>query len=335
MKILLTNIWLDNYAGTEVYIRDLAFELKRRGHHVEVYSPRLGKVANEIQSRGIHICDDVHQLTQIPDIIHGHQFTPTMDAMAHFRDSPAIYFVHDRTYRGDTPPQSNRVIKFIAVDIICRQKVLLHGINPQLVETMLNWVDTQKFYMKNKLETSPKTALVFSNNATPDNHYLAIKEACDKANLNLHAIGREFGNMVPNPQDVLVQYDIVFAKGKAAMESMAAGAALIVCDFRGLGGMVVPENFEYYRENNFGMNTMVHKIESNRLADEISKYSVENIKKVSSRIRAEADFQLYVDRLLKNYEKVIRKYSWKKHLINKKADDRIMRTYLQCRAAIK
>ena len=47
MNILLTNIWLDKYAGTEVGIRDLAIAFHKRGINVEVYSPNLGVVADE------------------------------------------------------------------------------------------------------------------------------------------------------------------------------------------------------------------------------------------------------------------------------------------------
>ncbi|MBK8500858.1 MAG: glycosyltransferase [Saprospiraceae bacterium] len=334
MKVLLTNIWLDEYAGTEVYIRDLSIELNKRGHQVEVYSPRLGKVAQEISEAGIHICGRTEEIKEEPDIIHGHQYLPTMDALSRFRNSPSIYFVHDRSYPGDTPPQIQRVNRYVAVDSICRQKILEHGIPESKVMTILNWVDTVRFYKKADISYSPARALVFSNNAKPDNYFSIIVEACKKMNLQIDVIGRGFNNTISNPQDILVKYDIVFAKGKAAIEAMATGAAVIVCDFRGLGGLVLPDNYEYFRSNNFGMNTMQDKIEVEAICRQIAKYNAEQIELVTNRIRREADFVTYVDYLEETYKRIIRSYRWKKYFFNRKYDDRMIRTYKQCRAAL-
>jgi hypothetical protein len=334
MKVLLTNIWLDEYAGTEVYVRDLSLALHKREQHVEVYSPRLGKVASEIRQAGIHICDRIEDLQEVPDIIHGHQFLPTMDVMARFRNSPAIYFVHDKTYPGDTPPQLPRVMRYVAVDAICREKILNHGVAKQKISTILNWVDTERFYEKTALAARPSRALVFSNNAQPNNYYQIIAEACQKMNIQIDAVGRGFGNSISNPQDTLVNYDIVFAKGKAAIEALASGAALIVCDFRGLGAMVLPENYDFFRKNNFGMNSMTHPIEVDRLCQEIEKFDAQKISLVTSRIRGDADFNTYVDNLLQIYQKAISSYKWKKIFQSRKTDDRIIRSYEQCRAAL-
>jgi hypothetical protein len=52
MNILITNIWLSNHGGTEVGVRDLAIAFHKRGLHVEVYSPELGEVADEIRDAG-------------------------------------------------------------------------------------------------------------------------------------------------------------------------------------------------------------------------------------------------------------------------------------------
>lgn len=335
MKVLLTNIWLDEYAGTEVYVRDLALELQKRGLHVEVYSPRLGRVAQEIKQAGIHICAHTQDLQAVPDIIHGHQFLPTMDAIVRFQDTPVVYFVHDRSYPGDTPPQTKRVVQYVAVDQICRQKLLRHQIDPEQIQVILNWVDTKRFYVKKTFRSKPTNALVYSNNAKKDNYFKIIKKACDQTKIHIDGIGRGFQNSIPNPEDILVKYDMVFAKGKAAIESLAAGAAVIVCDFRGLGGLVTTENYDFYRENNFGMNSMVHDIEQERIVSEIKQYNAQTIQILNRRIRQDADFARYVDQLLSIYQTAIRTYRWKRHLMNRSYEERLLRTYLQCREALK
>jgi hypothetical protein len=42
MKILVTNYDLNHYAGTETFIYALSVELRRIGHEVICFSPRLG-----------------------------------------------------------------------------------------------------------------------------------------------------------------------------------------------------------------------------------------------------------------------------------------------------
>ena len=50
LKILITNLILENWTGTELFVRDLALGLLKAGHHPVLYSPRLGKLASEIRS---------------------------------------------------------------------------------------------------------------------------------------------------------------------------------------------------------------------------------------------------------------------------------------------
>ena len=51
------------------------------------------------------------------------------------------------------------------------------------------------------------------------------------------------------PERVLGRYDIVFAKAKAAMEAMAVGAAVVLCDFGGVGPMVTWADFDRLRRS--------------------------------------------------------------------------------------
>src|SRR5262249_10936826 len=92
--ILLTNIWLDNYAGSEVVVRDLALGLLRRGHRPIVYAPRLGDIANEIAARGVPVIDDLRKLAERPDLIHAHHTVPCGEAIIRFPDVPALQTCH-------------------------------------------------------------------------------------------------------------------------------------------------------------------------------------------------------------------------------------------------
>ena len=94
MRVLITNNTLDTRAGSELYVRDLASALLRRGHNPVAYSTRLGAVAEELRSATIPVIDDLNLLTVPPDIIHGQHHLEAMTAMLHFPDTPAVYFCH-------------------------------------------------------------------------------------------------------------------------------------------------------------------------------------------------------------------------------------------------
>jgi hypothetical protein len=321
MNILITNIWLANHAGTEVGVRDLAIALKNRGNHVEVYSPELGAVADEIRIAGIHITDSTENLVLKPDVIHAQHFIPAMDAMIRFPDVPAVYFLHDRTHPADTPPKYSQVVKYMAVDYNCLDRLIIdNGIDEKLTGVLYNWVDTHRFRIRPVISQKPSKALVFSNYATKENYFKTLKDACSQLDIELEGIGHGFGNSIHDPENILPNYDIVFAKAKAAMEAMATGAGVILCDTRGLGEFVSGENFNYFRKFNFGMKTLVRPIDVNLVIQEISKYQPDEILKAANLIRNDASFSVYVDEMMKIYHTAIKDYQQKSEE-NKNCDE--------------
>lgn len=309
MNVLITNIWLRNYAGTEVFVRDLAIALNRRGIHVEVYSPELGKAAEDIHQAGIPIVNDPLALKKTPDIIHAHHFVPTMDALTRFPNTPALYFLHDRTHPADTPPRFSRIMHYVAVDYNCLDRLIIdNGIAPEDTSVLYNWVDTSRFPLRSHFSDRPRRALVFSNCARSDNWFQEIQKACKQMEIPLDGVGKDLGNPVRFPEDILVDYDIVFAKAKAAMEALATGAFVIACDFMGLGGAVTEKNFDHFRKYNFGMKTLTQPHDAALMVEEMEKYDPSTAETLALRIREEAAFDAYLDRLLTLYHQQIKKF---------------------------
>ena len=59
MKILITNRKMTSPWGSELYVRDLATELLRRGHRPMVYTSELGAVADEMINATIAVSDNI------------------------------------------------------------------------------------------------------------------------------------------------------------------------------------------------------------------------------------------------------------------------------------
>ena len=311
MNVLITNNQIATPTGTEVYVRDLAIALKKRGVGVEVYSPTLGPIADEIGAWGINVANSTAAIEDLPDIIHAHHFVPTVDAILRFDDVPVIYFLHDRLHTQDDPPRHSQVMKYVAVDYNCLDRLVIDNRIPEEdTAVMYNWVDTEVFKLRETFAERPSRALVFSNNAHAyeGNYFRTVKEAGKAEGLAVEGVGFGLGKSEMRPQDILGNYDIVFAKAKAAMEAMATGAHVIVCDTIGLGGSVNTENFDHFRKFNFGMKTLTGAIEKRSIIEEIKKYSVPETQQVARLIRDAAPLTRSVDGLLNLYSETIERY---------------------------
>jgi hypothetical protein len=109
MRVLLTNNTLKHHAGSEMYIRDLAATLVRRGHSPVAYSQELGPVAEELRAASVPVIDDLNELTVPPDVIHGHHHLEIMAALLRFRGVPAIFVCHGWVPWEESPPLHPRI----------------------------------------------------------------------------------------------------------------------------------------------------------------------------------------------------------------------------------
>lgn len=313
MNVLITNIAISEYTGTETYVKELAIELINRGHSVEIFTYFMGELAKELIEKGINVTSNLKQLKLTPDIIHAHHNITTLTVLNFFKFTPVVYFIHDRTTAFDYPFRHENILKYVAVDYNCKERYCIeNGFKEEDVEVVYNWANTNRFRLKEKINPYPKKALVFSNYLNNYNIYPEIKEACAELGIEVEIIGSSSGNSCLKPEDILQKFDLVFAKAKAAIEAMATGAAVIVCDFTGLGGMVTSSNMNHFRDFNFGMKLMTNTPTKNNLLEEINKYDPSETVKVSEYIIKESDFLTVIDRLEAIYSELMIDFKDKK-----------------------
>ena len=309
LRVLLTNNTLAARGGTELYVRDVAVALKERGHHPVAYSTVLGEVAQEIRDAGLEVINNLAALPFAPDVIHGHHHLETITALLHFPQTPAIAYCHGILPWEETPLKFPRILRYLAVSNACRDHLLEHGIAASRAQVLLNFVDLQRFRPRPPLPPRPTRALVFCNVACEANYLGIVREACQRAGLDCAVLGKNSGRPHPHPEEVLPQYDLVFAKGRAAIEAMAVGAAVITCGGEGLGSLVTTANFQAFRDLNFGLKTFKNPFEPEAILKEIKQYNADDAQEVSRRMRLAANREDAVDRLLMIYREVIQEYS--------------------------
>ena len=232
-----------------------------------------------------------------------------MTALLHFPNVPAIYFCHGWLPFEEMPPKFPRILRYVAVDQTCKDRLVFeHGIAADRVQLLLNFVDLNRFKARGPLPKKPLRALVLSNNVHEGNGLSAIREACDRFQITLDAVGQSVGNPGQRPESLLAQYDLVFAKGRAALEALAVGNAVISCDTAGVGAMVTPDNVEALRQLNFGIRALRHPVHVETIAAEIARYSPVRSAQASYWIRKNALMGRVVDQLVQLYEEVIEEH---------------------------
>lgn len=313
MRILITSFSCAARTGVEVYVRDLAVGLQNRGHVPIVYSPHLGELAQELRSLTIQVVDNLNAIVGPPDLIHGQHHLETMMAVLHFPGVPAVYFSHNAFNWLDSPPLFPRVVRYVAVDQDCYDKLVSeHGLPEERVRLLLNFVNLQRFKPRDPLPAQPRRALLFSSYTTEDAYLAAVREACSQTGLQLDVVGLGVGTGSGEPEKILGQYDIVFAKARSALEALAVGTSVIVYCMKSVGPMVTSSELERLLPLNFGLRSMRRSSSTANLTQEligeIGRYDPLDAAQVSARVRALSSEETAIDKILSLYDEVIEEF---------------------------
>lgn len=306
LRVLLTNNTLADRSGTELYLRDVALGLLARGHSPIAYSTRLGAVAADLRRATVPVADSLDALGAPPQIIHGHHHLETTEAALRFPRTPVISFCHGWLPWEEMPAALPNVARHVAVDRTCRDRLVdEHGIAPERVTLLYNFVDLRRFCERAALPALPGRALVFSNLAGRHSHLEAVREACSRRGIAVEVAGAA-STVLERPEEALGGYDLVFAKARCAMEAMATGCAVVLCDRAGAGPLVTSRDFAALRELNFGIRALQSPVTADALGREIDRFDAADAAQVCRLMRAHGDLERRLDELLAIYEAVLR-----------------------------
>lgn len=313
MKILITNTELSNRSGSELYVKEVAEELIWRGHVVAAYSTQVRELGKEMIEAGIETVDNLSELSWVPDIIHGQHHMEAMTALARFPGVPAIYICHGYRPWQETPPLHPRIMQYFAVDSrTLDYAVKHHGVPQDAIRLIHNFVDLCRFKQRPPLPERPQKALVFNNVANSANYLPLVQAACNKAGIAMDTIGLASGRISSRPEEILKDYDLVFAVGRSALEALATGAALVICNDFGVGPMATAKDMLRLRDLNFGIAAIHSRPDASAIYNEILKYDANDAAVLTTNLRALIGIKPAVDKLEFIYAAALDKFSTSK-----------------------
>ena len=297
LNVLIATLRTDLIGGVENVVRDLALGLERRGHAAFAYSNTSDVVYRAMKEVSVKVIHDLDDLPFYPDVIHGHFSPDTMIALARFPDAAAVFHCHGAGYFG-APPRHPRIYRYLSITPSVALRVMIEsGLPESSMEIVPNGVDLRRFSVVREPPARLAKALFYNNYHAHDSATLAmIRKAAAEAGLQLDYVGGRLGQRFHSPHEELHKYDLVFASGLSAIESLASGCAVIVLGMTGCGPMVRRETFDDLRRGNFSVPVNAPPDSAERILAEISRYSAEDCRAVTTRLRQEADLDLVLER---------------------------------------
>ncbi len=251
--------------------------------------------------------DDLAMLTEPPEVIHGQHLFDAAAASLHFPQTPAVYTCHGWEPYLEEPLVLASVRRFVAVSELTRERLITSGAAPARTTVIPNFVDFERFSRRRDASATARRALVYGNGWRPDAPaFVAIREVCLRRGLELECAGYGFGRPTDRPQDLLPDFDIVFAVGRSALEAMACGCAVVLAGHQGLGGLVTRESFHRQRAANFALALLLgHPVTAGRVDAELDCYDAVEAAHVADLVHAEAGVDAAVERWEEQYRLAI------------------------------
>jgi len=301
VRILITNIQLNHRTGTEIVVRDLEAALRRRGHEVCVYTESPGLLSDEIALSGGQVVASLDDVPFVPDVIHGHHSATATAAAVHFPATPLIFVCHSRNFWIDMARGVPSVHRYVAVDHSCRERLMAEGVAAEAIDVITNAVDLERFVFRQAC-AEPRRAAIFGNNARDGGFVVPLRAACRQLGIELDEFGSGVGRTVHNPEEVLANYDLVFAKARCAIEAMAAGCAVIAVDQAGYGGLVTTADVDWMLDWNVGDRCLQRAHDVATIVADIGRIDPDDTARVTRRVRERCD----VRRAAQAYEQLYR-----------------------------
>lgn len=285
MKVLITNLWLDTYSGSESWCYAVASELLRRGHTVDVYTPIRGRIYKEFEKLGIKFSNG-----GVYDLILENHCVLNRDKFI----GPVIHTCHG-IIKEEKPMTG-------VTNVAVSEKVAKYW---KLDNVISNGIDTARFCVKNPVRPYLQKILSLCKSDTAND---VIRDICMHAGIEFECM---YGKEVFNVEDKINEADLVIGVGRSLLDAMSCGRPVISFDdrfyfeTRMLGyGYITPDKYSYYEKDSFTASSCEKSLSKLDLCDEIMKWDPDDGEVNRQHIIDNLSIAKTVDAYLALYEKI-------------------------------
>lgn len=262
MRILVSSYFLD-LSGTPTYTLALYNELIRRGHDAVVYSPKSGPLAEKMR-----VVTDFSGL-DVPDAIIAQQNVCAVDMRAAFPDVPMVFSAHGILPEMEQPPLI-AIQRYTAINEDVFENLVERGVDPDKVDIVRDFIDTDRFSPAWPLSSSAKRVL-FISNFKKWKTYAVVRNTCQILGIELKAVGAPYGRSYEVEKEINWA-DLVISVARGILEGMSCGRPVISFNQRWGDGYLTPAVYMESRTRNFSGKKCRHAFDVEGLAGEIGKY---------------------------------------------------------------
>lgn len=300
MKIVITVHSLKNYGGTESYTYTLAKELVQQGHEVFCFSLQLGEIAEMMRKEGVVVTNDLTQLPNKINFIHGQHKLETTLVCNKYPNTPAVFVSHGIIPWQEQPPLLKQIVRYIAVSEEIKEHIhKKYSIPNDKILIIRNGIDLERFTAIKPINDVPKKLLLLSNRYS-DIVFQTISEACLSLNIEIHVVGQR-GLVTWETEKEINNADIVVSLGRGVLEAAACKRFVIIYDYNGGDGVLSAHSFERFSKKNFSGRTERKHFSTQEFIQLINEYSKPMVNENYSYIKHSHDIKKIVSQLLDVY----------------------------------
>jgi hypothetical protein len=304
VKILVTNVWLSERGGSELFTKWLTISLHRAGHEVTCFTPVCGIVSEEIAHAGVCVVSDLEALRgRYFDLIHAHHRTPSALVKQMFPQVPMLYLAHGTEPEEEQPPKEvlGRV-RYLAIS-----EGVKHNLNERHaildVDIVRNPIDVDEFRSFSEIRSEPRSAILLKNAIDPGDFSIMESFFKDRG-IAFDLVGGPKSR--PDVVNAINEADLVISWGRGVLEALACERAVIAYGHDHLvDGMITSDNFYGFRTRSFNGRVGRQPLSRETLARELEKYVPSRTFALRRIVSWDHASKNVLDTLLKHYNTLV------------------------------
>lgn len=289
-KVLLTNLYLTKYTGSELHTLEITKLLLKRGYKVVIaVQLKAYPLMKEIELLGDNVEVIECQYEELPEKEYD------LIIVQHYPVFDYLCCNYDITYKKLVISKLSVISDYELLPVCieqadavwcvseeCAEAVIKQGIDEKKVEVFYNSVSESFFSQSNYSVMKLKKIAVISNHIPSE--IIQLKEQLNKE-YQIDFIGVEY---TPRYVDrkFLEEYDLIITIGRTVQQCFVAGIPVYIYDYFGGPGYINSDNFILAEKNNFSGRGFAKKTVAELKKDIVLNYitnmnNIENLKKMA------------------------------------------------------